>query len=286
MIDPNRPRACVTGWPVSHSRSPLIHGYWLSRYEIDGSYERIATPPGEFSRFAARIGVDGLRGANVTAPHKLAAFAACDRHTDVALAMGAVNTLWREGAALWGDNTDVEGFLGNLDEEAPDWRREVRSAVILGAGGASRAVVYALLSAGVERIVITNRTVERAEALVKAFGPKLLISEWAEASSWLGDADMLVNTTSLGMSGQDQLDIDLSRLRPGAFVADVVYVPLETSLLEDARKRGLRTVGGLGMLLHQAAPGFARWFGLRPSVTPGLRSLVEADIVGANGKSA
>jgi len=284
MIDRSLPRACVTGWPVAHSRSPLIHGHWLRTYGIEGSYDRVATPPGEFKRFAASIGIGGLRGANVTVPHKVAAFAECDRRTEVAQAMGAVNTLWREGGVLWGDNTDAEGFLGSLDEEAPGWRREARSAVILGAGGASRAVVYGLLSAGLERIAIINRTIERAEVIAAAFGPRLLVSTWSEASNWLGKADILVNTTSLGMSGQDQLGIDISNLRSGAIVADVVYVPLETPLIRDARRLGFRTVAGLGMLLHQAAPGFERWFGIRPSITSELRTLVEADILGLGTK--
>jgi shikimate dehydrogenase len=281
---PPRPRACVTGWPVGHSRSPLIHGHWLRTYGIEGSYERVATPPGEFERFAASIGIDGLRGANVTVPHKVAAFAECERCTSVAQAMGAVNTIWREGGILWGDNTDAEGFLGSLDEEAPGWRREVGSAVILGAGGASRAVVYALLSVGLERITIVNRTIGRAEAVAEAFGPGVFVSAWAEASDLLGDADVLVNTTSLGMSGQDQLGIDIANLKEGAIVADAVYVPLETVLIRDARRLGHRSVGGLGMLLHQAAPGFERWFGIRPSVTSELRGLVEADILGPGAK--
>jgi shikimate dehydrogenase len=279
-----RPRACVTGWPVGHSRSPLIHGHWLRTYGIEGSYERVATPPGEFKRFAASIGIDGLRGANVTVPHKVAAFAECDRCTSVAQAMGAVNTMWREGGILWGDNTDAEGFLGSLDEEAPGWRREVRAAVVLGAGGASRAVVYALLSEGLERITIVNRTIDRAEAVAEAFGPRLFVSTWTEASERLRDSDILVNTTSLGMTGQDQLGIDISELKADAIVADVVYVPLETALITDARRLGHRAVGGLGMLLHQAAPGFERWFGIRPSVTSELRGLVEADILGLGAK--
>jgi shikimate dehydrogenase len=284
MTIPPRPRACVTGWPVGHSRSPLIHGYWLRTYGIEGSYERVATPPGEFKRFAASIGSDGLRGANVTVPHKVAAFGACDRCTSVAEAMGAVNTIWREGGVLWGENTDAEGFLGSLDDEAPGWRREVRSGVILGAGGASRAVAYALLSAGLERITIVNRTIDRAKAVADGFGPRLFVSDWKEASDRLGDADILVNTTSLGMSGQNRLEIDISALRPGAIVADAVYVPLETALIQDARRLGYRAVGGLGMLLHQAAPGFERWFGIRPSVTSELRGLVEADILGIGAK--
>jgi len=279
-----RPRACVTGWPVGHSRSPLIHGHWLRTYGIEGSYERVATPPGEFKRFAASIGIDGLRGANVTVPHKVAAFVECDRCTSAAEAMGAVNTIWREGGILWGENTDAEGFLASLDEEAPSWRRDARSAVILGAGGASRAVVYALLSVGLERITIVNRTIDRAKAVAEAFGSRLFVSTWAEASDRLRDADILVNTTSLGMSGQNRLGIDISELKPDAIVADAVYVPLETALIRDARRLGHRAVGGLGMLLHQAAPGFERWFGIRPSVTSELRGLVEADILGLRAK--
>jgi shikimate dehydrogenase len=256
----------------------------LRTYGIEASYERVATPPGEFKRFAANIGIDGLRGANVTIPHKVAAFAECDRCTRVAQAMGAVNTIWREDGILWGDNTDSQGFLGSLDEEAPGWRREVRSAMILGAGGASRAVVYALLSVGLERITIVNRTIDRAEAVAKAFGPKLFVSPWTAASDRLGNADILINTTSLGMSGQDQLGIDISELKADAIVADAVYVPLETALIRNARRLGHRAVGGLSMLLHQAAPGFERWFGIRPSVTSELRGLVEADILGLGAK--
>jgi shikimate dehydrogenase len=284
MTIPPRPRACVTGWPVDHSRSPLIHGHWLGTYGIEGGYERVATPPGEFKRFAASIGVGGLRGANVTIPYKVAAFAECDRCTNVAQALGSVNTIWREGDILWGDNTDAEGFLGSLDEGVPGWRREVRSAVIIGAGGASRAIVYALLSVGLDRITIVNRTIDRAEVVAEAFGPKLFVSSWAEASDWLGNADILINTTSLGMSGQNQLGIEISRLKADAIVADVVYVPLETALIRDARRLGHRSVGGLGMLLHQAVPGFERWFGIRPSVTSELRGLVEADILGLGAK--
>jgi shikimate dehydrogenase len=256
----------------------------LGTYGIEGSYGRVATPPGEFKRFAASIGMGGLRGANVTVPHKVAAFAECDRCTSVAQALGAVNTIWREGGILWGDNTDAEGFLGSLDEGAPGWRREVRSAVILGAGGASRAIVYALLSAALERITIVNRTIDRAEVVAEAFGSKLFVSSWTEASDWLGNADILINTTTLGMSGQDQLGIEISGLKADAIVADVVYVPLETALIRDARRLGHRSVGGLGMLLHQAAPGFERWFGIRPSVTSELRGLVEADILGLGAK--
>lgn len=285
MIDSTRPRACVVGWPISHSRSPIIHQHWMKTHGIDAAYEKVATPPGEFARFAATIGVGGLRGANVTVPFKQAAFAECQRLTDAAQSMGAVNTLWREGGLLWGDNTDAEGFLASLDDEAPGWRRDVRRALILGAGGASRAVTYALLAAGIERVALINRTVGRAEALSAAFGPKVVASNYSELSSQLGQADLLVNTTTLGMNGQPALDVDFSSLKPGAIVFDVVYAPLRTRLIEGARSRGFRTIGGIGMLLHQAAPGFERWFGVRPKVTSELRSLVEADILGSTGRT-
>ncbi len=246
---------------------------------MEGAYERIATPPGEFARFARGVGVGGLRGANVTVPYKEEAFAACDRLTPSARAIGAVNTLWREGGDLWGDNTDAEGFLGSLDEATPEWRRATRSALVLGAGGAARAVVHALRSIGVERVTIANRTLDRARALATASGPGAGARAWDEAGAALGEVDLLVNATTLGMTGQPAFELDLSRLAPRAIVADIVYVPLKTSLLADAERRGHRVVGGLGMLLHQAAPGFERWFGVRPAVTRELRALVEADVM-------
>jgi len=271
-------RAGVCGWPVAHSRSPLIHGYWLARHHLEGAYERFAVPPLGFADFAASIGVDGLVGANVTVPHKEAAFAACDRLTDSARATGAVNTLWREDGALWGDNTDVSGFLATLDAEAPGWRDRVDSAVVLGAGGAARAIVHALASRGVARIAVVNRTRARAVALAERFGPAAHPAGWDELPHLLGEAGLLANATILGMAGQPPLDVSLAPLKPEAVVADVVYVPLTTPLVEAAWRRGCVAVGGLGMLLRQAAPGFARWFGMTPEVTAELRSLVEADL--------
>lgn len=272
------PRACVAGWPVAHSRSPMIHNYWLKVHGIEGVYDRVAVPPGGFPEFAATIGKAGLRGANVTVPHKEAAFAACDRLTAAARAVGAVNTLWREGGLLCGDNTDVAGFLGNLDDEAAGWRDEARSVVMLGAGGAARAIVHGLLSTGVDNVTLVNRTLDRAVRLAKSFGAGVSVAPWDELSEVLRRADLFVNTTSLGMTGQPAVEIDLSNLKPAAIVVDIVYVPILTPLLELARRRGLRTVGGLGMLLHQAAPGFERWFGVRPAITRELRAMVEADI--------
>jgi shikimate dehydrogenase len=276
-------RAGVCGWPIAHSRSPLIHRYWLESLGVDGAYERFAVPPGAFPDFAASIGVDRLVGANVTLPHKEAAFAACDELAVDARGAGAVNTLWREAGALCGDNTDVAGFLANLDAEAPEWRRQGGAAIVLGAGGAARAVVYALLSQGCDRVAIVNRTLARAEALAARFGAAAEAVAWDELPRRLADADLLVNATSLGMAGQAAVEIDLRPMKSAAVVADIVYVPLQTPLIATARRRDLRAVEGLGMLLYQAAPAFARWFGTRPAVTPELRALVEADI-SAGGK--
>jgi shikimate dehydrogenase len=273
------PRAGVAGWPVAHSRSPTIHGHWLSEFGLPGSYERFAVRPGEFGEFAIRIGQEGLAGANVTAPHKEAAYRLCDRRTPVAEGLGAVNTLWRQDGLLWGDNTDVAGFLANMDESAPDWAARAKLAVVIGAGGAARAVVYGLKSRGFARIVVVNRTRSRAEALAAHFAGPTEARSWPDLGAVLKEADLLVNTSSLGMAGQPPLAVDLSPLPNRAVVADIVYVPLRTPLIEAATARGLPAVEGLGMLLHQAAPGFARWFGARPTVTPALRALVEAEVL-------
>ena len=280
MIEIDSPRAGVAGWPVDHSRSPTIHRHWLKVLGLAGSYERFGVRPGEFPEFAARIGRDGLVGANVTAPHKETASILCDRRTLVAEALGAVNTIWREDGRLWGDNTDVAGFLANMDGSAPGWDERAKSAVVVGAGGAARAIVYALMSRRFERIAVVNRTQARAEAL-SHFGGSTKAISWARLAAALADADLLVNASSLGMRGQPPLTIDLSALPERAVVAEVVYVPLRTPLIEAASARGLRVAEGLGMLLHQAAPAFARWFGRRPVVTPALRALVEAEVLAA-----
>ena len=279
MIKSLSPRAGVAGWPVDHSRSPTIHRYWLKELGLSGSYERFAVRPGELHPFAIQIGRDGLVGANVTAPHKEAAFSLCDRRTPVAEALGAVNTLWRQDGLLWGDNTDVAGFLANMDDSAPGWGGRANLAVVIGAGGAARAIVHALKSRGFERIAVVNRTQGRAEALAAHFGAPAQATPWSCLAADLREADLLVNTSVLGMAGQPPLAVDLSPLPNQAVVADIVYVPLRTPLIEAARARGLRAAEGLGMLLHQAAPGFARWFGARPTVTPALRALVEAEVL-------
>ena len=277
MPEPTR-AACVIGWPVEHSRSPLIHNYWIKQHGLDAEYRREAVTPEDFADFVGRLAQRGYIGANVTVPHKEAALAAStpDR---LALAVGAANTLWLDGGTLRATNTDVDGFLANLDATVPFWDRGLKSALVLGAGGAARSAVFGLIERGVERVHIVNRSVERAQALREKFGERVVVHRWEEADALIAGADLLVNTTSLGMAGQPPLSIELDRLPARAVVADVVYVPLETALLKAARARGKRTADGLGMLLHQAVGGFERWFGLRPQVTEGLRRLVEADLM-------
>ncbi|WP_421915422.1 shikimate dehydrogenase [Mesorhizobium sp.] len=271
-------KAFVTGHPIKHSRSPRIHGHWLAKHGIDGSYQAIDVAPRDFAEFLATLQANGYRGGNVTIPHKEAAFALVDRRDQAAEEIGAVNTLWFEDGGLWGGNTDDHGFAANLDEHAPGWANN-GPAVVLGAGGASRAIIHALKQRGVRDIRIVNRTLARAEELRHRFGAGVSAHAMAAADELLGDAGLLVNTTALGMHGNETLSADPTRLPDHAIVTDIVYVPLETPLLAAARARGLRTVDGLGMLLHQAAPGFERWFGVRPRVTAELRSLVVADLV-------
>ena len=268
--------ACIIGWPVDHSRSPLIHNYWLKTYGIAGEYRREAVPPDQFSSFMKSLAERGYAGANVTVPHKEAALA-LSQPDDRAHAVGAANTLWFDGG-LRSTNTDVEGFLSNLDASASGWDRDLGKAVVLGAGGAARAVIYGLLTRGVPSVVNINRTPSRAEALRDRFGERLHVGRWDDLNGQLGDAALLVNTTTLGMHGQPDLAADLGRLPGHAIVADLVYVPLSTPLLKAAKARGLRTADGLGMLLHQAVGGFTLWFGKKPEVTPQLRALLEADL--------
>ena len=270
--------ACVVGWPVEHSRSPLIHNYWLKRYGIDGEYRREAVRKEDFTAFVGTLAARGYVGANVTVPHKEAAFALSQPDAQ-ARAVGAVNTLWLEDNVLRSTNTDVEGFLDNLDACAPRWDRDAGKALVLGAGGAARAVIHGLSSRGVDRIVVANRTANRAEALQASFGKRVQVADWARLEAELADTALLVNTTTLGMHGQPALALDLAGLQSHAIVADIVYAPVVTPLLAAARARGLVTADGLGMLLHQAVRGFALWFGKTPVVTGELRALVEADLV-------
>ncbi len=275
MTTPAR-AACIIGWPVEHSRSPLIHNYWLKLYRIPGEYRREAVPPDQFRDFIGSLAARGYAGANVTVPHKEAALA-CSQPDDRARAVGAANTLWLDGV-LRSSNSDVEGFLDNLDACAPGWDRGLGKAVVLGGGGAARAVIYALLQRGIERIVLVNRTHERAEALRQRFGARVHLMQWDKRDAALDDAALLVNTTTLGMAGQADLSLDIARLPGHAIVADLVYVPLVTPLVRAAKARQLRTADGLGMLMHQAVRGFLLWFGKRPEVTAELRALLEADL--------
>ena len=270
------PAACLIGWPAAHSRSPLIHHYWLRTSGIEGGYVIEAVPPDEFQDFVFRLSLHGFVGANVTIPHKERALA-LTRPDARARAVGAANTLWFEDGELCSTNTDVEGFINNLDACAPGWD-EASDALVLGAGGSARAVLFGLIERGVKRVHLVNRTIERARALADQFGASVLPAAWDELGDLLPRAKLLVNTTSLGMHGEPALDLDVGRLPRDAVVTDLVYVPLETPLLAAARERKLKTADGLGMLLHQAVRGFELWFGQRPEVTSELRALIEADL--------
>ena len=272
-------KATVIGYPIEQSRSPLVHGYWLKKHGLDGEYGRLKLAPEDADKFFGSFASSGLVGANVTVPHKEVAFQACDWLDDAAKAMGATNTLWLDGAGrLCGANTDGLGFLGNLDQLAPGWDEDLETAVVLGAGGAARAIIWALLSRNIHSVYIVNRTFEKAQKLAEEFGSKTTAWSWDKLGTVLGKADILVNTTSLGMAGKAPLEIDLGPLPKTALVNDIVYVPLQTDLLKQAAARGNRTVDGLGMLLHQAVPGFERWFGVRPEVDEELRSLILKDL--------
>ena len=271
------PAACLIGWPAAHSRSPLIHHYWLRTLGIAGGYVIEAVPPDDLRDFVLRLSLRGFVGANVTIPHKEGVLELSTPDAR-AKAVGAANTLWFEDGELHATNTDVEGFINNLDASAPGWDA-AEEALVLGAGGGSaRAVVFGLRERGIKRIHLANRTIARAETLAKEFGPNVQPVTWDGINDVLPRAKLLVNTTSLGMHGQPSLDVDVARLPEGTVVADLVYVPLVTPLLAAAKARGLKTADGLGMLLHQAVRGFELWFGRRPRVTAELRALVEADL--------
>jgi len=271
-----RKAACVIGWPVKHSRSPLIHNYWIQKHGLEADYRIEEVPPEAFPDFVKNLRDRGYVGANITVPHKQTAMTLSEPD-ERARAVGAANTLWYTDGTLRSTNTDVEGFLANLDSATPGWDRGLETAVVLGAGGGARAVIFALLQRDVQRVYVINRTIARAEALQKQFGARVRPAGWDETTGLLGGAGIFVNTTTLGMNGQPPLEINL-RCPASLVVADLVYVPLTTRLLTMARERGLRTADGLGMLLHQAVRGFELWFGIRPEVTPELRALVEADL--------
>ncbi|MCF2522278.1 shikimate dehydrogenase [Bradyrhizobium sp. G127] len=270
------PAACLIGWPAAHSRSPLIHKYWLKSFGIDGDYRIEAVEPAAFADFIAGLAARGYKGANVTIPHKEQALALSAPDAR-ARAVGAANTLYFGDGKLCSTNTDVEGFINNLDASAPGWDA-AEDVLVLGAGGSSRAVIFGLIERGIGRVHLANRTASRAQLLADQFGAQVQPLAWDAIDTVLPRVGLLVNTTSLGMKGQPPLAVDVSLLPVGAAAADLVYVPLETDLLKAAKARGLKTADGLGMLLHQAVRGFELWFGRRPTVTPELRALVEADL--------
>ena len=269
------PLAGVLGHPVAHSRSPRVHRHWLRRYGLPGHYVPLDVVPDDLEEVLRAMPRMGFVGANVTIPHKETALRLCDLVTDRAALVGAVNTLiFREDGRIHGDNTDGYGFLASIRQTAPDWQPKAGPAVVFGAGGASRAVLVALLEAGVPEIRLSNRSRPRAEALRSEFGARIKVHDWVKAGQTLEGAVTVVNATSLGMTGHTAFRVPLDALEPGALVTDLVYQPLETDLLAQARARGCITVDGLGMLLHQAVPGFERWFGHRPEVDAELREAV------------
>jgi shikimate dehydrogenase len=270
--------AFVVGTPIRHSRSPLIHGHWLQNFAIAGDYRAIEVLEADFERFIQSLKSDQVyRGGNVTIPHKERAYQLADQPDALAEELGAANTLWLEDGVLHATNTDGYGFTANLDARAPGWEKAT-SAVILGAGGASRAIIQAVRDRGIGEIHVVNRTVARAQELADRFGPAIHAHAMGELSEVMLGAGLFINTTSLGMDGEGSIEIDFSAMGPDAVVTDIVYVPLETPILEQARIQGLRTVDGLGMLLHQAVPGFEKWFGQRPQVSEDLRAMIIQDM--------
>jgi shikimate dehydrogenase len=279
MADQNFRAAGVIGWPVAHSRSPLIHGHWLARHRIAGAYLPFPVQPGRLAAALRGLSALGFAGCNVTVPHKEETLALVDHADALARRIGAVNlVVARPDGSLHGANTDAYGFLANLRERAPGWRASAGPAVVLGAGGSARAVVTALCDDGAPEIRLLNRTAERADALAIALGGPVRVLDWDFRARALAGAALLVNTTTQGMDGQPPLDLELASLPREAVVTDLVYVPLETPLLAAARARGNVAVDGLGMLLHQAVPSFEAWFGVRPEVTAELRAEIEATL--------
>ncbi len=275
MSLPKIPLAAVIGHPIAHSKSPMLHGYWLKEHGIAGHYIPMDVAPDDLETVLRNMHKMGFVGANVTIPHKTRALDIADQVTDRATLIGAANTLiFHADGKILADNTDGYGFIQNLRQSAPDWDPAAGPAVVLGAGGAARAVVASLLDVGVPEIFITNRTRVRAEQLRDDFGARLKVVEWVQAAEVMEDGATIVNTTSLGMTGNPDLKVSLDGLQAGSLVTDLVYTPLRTPFLEEAAQRGCVTVDGLGMLLHQATPGFERWFGPRPEVTDALRQVI------------
>ena len=277
MTRPAVPLAGVIGNPIGHSRSPLMHRHWLRRYGIRGDYVPLQVAESDLPDVIRALPRMGFVGANVTLPHKAAVMQLVDHLSDRAILVGAVNTLiFREDGTIFGDNTDGYGFMANVRAGAPGWDPKAGPALVLGAGGAARAIIVALADAGVPQILLTNRTRAKAEALKAEFGQRIKVADWVQAGNAIEDAAIVINTTSLGMTGQPDLRVPLDGLQPGTVVTDIVYAPLRTTLLQTAAAMGCVTVDGLGMLLHQGVPGFERWFGKRPEVDDALRAAVLA----------
>ena len=275
MSDKKVPLAAVIGHPIAHSRSPQLHGHWLRKYAIRGHYIPMDVAPENLENVIRMLPTLGFVGVNVTIPHKEAVLKLADLVTDRARLIGAANTLvFRKDGKIHADNTDGYGFVQNLAQSAPKWDPKGGPALVLGAGGAARAVLASLLDVGVPEILLTNRTRERAEALKAGFGDKITIVDWVQAGNAMEGAKTVVNTTSLGMIGHPEMRVPLDALAPGMVVSDLVYAPLQTKLLRAATEAGATPVDGLGMLLHQAVPAFERWFGIRPEVDDALRAAV------------
>jgi shikimate dehydrogenase len=273
-------KAFVCGYPIRHSRSPIIHGYWLKQFGIAGDYRAVEIPPETFADFIGRLksGESEFIGGNITIPHKERAFVLADQPDELAAELGAANTLYRQEGRLKATNTDGYGFLANLDDRAKDWDARKDKAVILGAGGASRAVIQAIRDRGFAEIHVLNRTVERAQELADRFGAKVHAAPIGALAERLAGANLFVNTTSLGMDDGEAFTIDFSPMVETGLVTDIVYVPLMTPFLKQAKAQGRVVADGLGMLLHQAVPGFEKWFGKRPVVTEELRARIVADL--------
>ena len=271
--------AGVIGWPVAHSRSPAIHNYWIRHYDLCGAYGQFPVEPNNLETAIRGLKALGLAGCNITIPHKVSAMQYMDWVDPLAQRMGAINTIVVQAdGSLHGFNNDGFGYIQSLREAQPNWQANAGPVVVLGAGGAARAIVVSLIDSGSKEIRILNRTRDKAEALAQEFGPQITTYEWAERHEALNGCALLVNTTSLGMHGQEALEINLNQLPTSALVSDAIYIPLETPLLAQARKRGNTTVNGLGMLLHQARPAFNAWFGVMPEVTPELRQSIIATL--------
>jgi len=281
MSDQTYHLAGVMGWPVMHSRSPLMHNHWFAETGLPGRYVFLPLPPERLAAALRALPALDFAGCNLTIPHKQAAMEIVDEVDTVARKIGAIScVVVRSDGTLWGTNNDWRGFLGNLRQSVPDWRADAGPAVVIGAGGGARAVCHALVSAGAPEVRLVNRTRERAEQVAADLGGPIRPVDWSERHDALAGAATVVNTTSCGMTGQPPLDLRLDALEPRAVVADIVYAPLETPFLAAARARGSRTVGGLGMLLHQGPPAWKLWFGIEPEVTPGLRAKMEASLSG------